>query len=421
MLRTWLLVLLPIAAFAWWGVEYLSRDRRPIVVGLLHARSGPTAESEKPLLEAEILALEEIERAGGLLGRSVRWVVADGGADRNSFARQAERLIREERADVLIGCWTPATRKAVVSVVEAADHLLIHPTRHEGMEESPHVVSLGPLPNQIVAPAVAWCRRALAAKRFFIVGGEGVWARAAIALVGDQLKETGAEIIGERLISAGGQDLTGVAREISVAAPDLVLAFLDPASAAAMLRRLREAGVRASETPTMLFSVSENELRAMPREDISGNYAVSSHFQRDSRPLATGLAREGPGGGRIDSDEAFSAYQAVRMWAGAVAAAGSADVPEVRSAIRRQSLATSEGVIAVDPQSLHVWRGFSVGRIRPDGSVEVERTTVGPTRPAPFPATRSRAEWTRFQAGTPRDPLPQRSSPTAATEMGAAP
>jgi urea transport system substrate-binding protein len=188
-----------------------------------------------------------------------------------------------------------------------------------------------------------------------------------------------------------------------------------------MLRRLREAGVRATETPTVLFSVSEDELRAMPRDDISGNYAVSSHFRGDRGPQAAGLGREAPGGGPIDSEEAFSAYQAVRMWAGAVAAAGSADVVDVRSAIRRQSLATSEGVIAVDPQSLHAWRGFSVGRIRPDGSVEVERLTEGPTRPAPFPATRSRAEWTRFQSGTPRDRLPQRSSPTTDAEMGVAP
>ena len=144
-------------------------SREPIVVGILHSLSGPLAEDEKPLIEAERLALEEMNRAGGLLGRRLEWVIADGGSDAATFARRADRLIREDNADVIIGGGPDAIRRAIVPIVEDAGHLLVFPQRHEGFEESPAVVSLGPLPNQVVGPALAWCRETLSAGSFFLV------------------------------------------------------------------------------------------------------------------------------------------------------------------------------------------------------------------------------------------------------------
>ena len=122
----WILGAFALTALGGWWIGQWLGEREPIVVGILHSRSGPTAAQERPLIDAEVMALEDINRAGGLLGRKIRWVIADGGTDGNSFARQAERLIRDDRVDVVVGCWSTASRRSVVPVVEANNHLLLH-------------------------------------------------------------------------------------------------------------------------------------------------------------------------------------------------------------------------------------------------------------------------------------------------------
>ncbi|MFZ4431517.1 MAG: transporter substrate-binding protein, partial [Phycisphaerales bacterium] len=102
----WLLAESLLAGLGWLALDRLLIDRRPIVVGLLHSQTGPMAVSERSMIDAEVLALEEVNASGGVLGRPVRWVIADGASDPVTFARQAERLIRDEAATVVFGCWT---------------------------------------------------------------------------------------------------------------------------------------------------------------------------------------------------------------------------------------------------------------------------------------------------------------------------
>jgi len=152
----WLAVasLAALAGAGWLLLDRLLVDRRPIVVGILHSQTGPMAVSERSMIDAEVLALEQINREGGLFGRPVRWVIADGGSDWPTFAREAERLIKQQQAVVIFGCWTSACRKGVLPVVEAADHLLVYPMAYEGLEQSPNIVYTGAAPNQQITPAV---------------------------------------------------------------------------------------------------------------------------------------------------------------------------------------------------------------------------------------------------------------------------
>ena len=97
----------------------LGRVAPPIRVGILHSETGPMAISEESMIDAEVMALKEINQSGGLLGRQVEWVIADGRSDWPTFAREAQRLIDEEKVSVIFGCWTSASRKSVKPVVEA--------------------------------------------------------------------------------------------------------------------------------------------------------------------------------------------------------------------------------------------------------------------------------------------------------------
>ena len=173
--------------WVWLGIDRLLIDRSPIVVGILHSQTGPMAISEKSMIDAEVLALEEINKAGGLLGKQVRWVIADGASDPVIFARQAAKLIREDGVNVVFGCWTSASRKSVLPVVETANHLLVYPMAYEGLEQSPNIVYTGAAPNQQITPAVQWCHETLSARRFFLVGSDYIWPHCVNAIISDQL------------------------------------------------------------------------------------------------------------------------------------------------------------------------------------------------------------------------------------------
>lgn len=402
--RPWLAVLLAagIAGLGWLLLDRLLVDRSPIVVGILHSRTGPMAVSENAMIDAEVLALEELNRSGGLLGRPVRWIIADGASDWPTFAREAERLIRDEHVAVIFGCWTSACRKGVLPVVEAADHLLVYPMAYEGMEQSPNIVYTGAAPNQQITPAVQWCHDVLGARRFFLVGSDYIWPRCVNAIINDHLKGIGAEVVGEDYIPFGGTAVDELVKRIAAAKPDVILSSVPGDSGLAFARGLRAAGIRAERTPVVTFAIGENELATATGVDMVGDYAAWNYFQSIDRPENRAFVtafQAAYGAHRTTSDVMVAAYDSVRLWAQAVREAGTADVRQVRSAMRHQSLAAPEGVIAVDPETQHTWRPVFIGRIRADGQFDIVWSSRTAVRPVPFPLSRSRSEWEALVTG----------------------
>ena len=149
-----LLTVLLVVGIALW--QHYSRAQLGIRIGVLHSLSGPTAISEKPLVDAIRLAIEEANAEGGINGRKIEAIVVDCGPDPEYCAKQAERLITQEYVEALFGCWTSACRQAVRQVVEKHRHLLFYALRYEGMEQSPNIVYGGAVPNQLAMPAVHW-------------------------------------------------------------------------------------------------------------------------------------------------------------------------------------------------------------------------------------------------------------------------
>jgi urea transport system substrate-binding protein len=399
-----------LAALGWLVADRLLVDRSPVVVGLLHSRSGPAAAGERSLLDAEVLALEQLNRAGGLLGRSIRWVVADGGSDSATLAREAERLIRRERVSVIFGCGSAPSRRSVLPVVEANDHLLVFPGPHEGFERSPHVFSTGATPNQQVAPAVQWCRDALAARRFVIVSGQGLWPRCVAAVAADQVTALGGDIAGEPLL-AEGDDGEEAVRVVEATRPDVVLCALGGADTIRFVGRLRAAGLDPERTPVITFGLGEDDLRGSAAGDLAGTYAAAGYFQSLDRAENLVFVRGFKnrfGEDRVTDAGAAAAGDAVRLWAQAVRAAGTAEPRQVRHALRHQSLDAPEGVVAVDPDTQHVWRPAYVGRLRADGQFDLVWSSRMPLRPEPFPATRSRRSWDGFVEDLRRGPAKPR-------------
>lgn len=142
---------------AYSGLAPFSWAARPTVrVGILHSVTGNMAISERPVVDATILAIEEINARGGVLGQQIEPVVADGRSDADDFGREAARLIDEEGVSVIFGCWTSASRRTVRPIIEQRQHLLFYPVQYEGVEQSPGIVHTGAAPNQQIIPAVRW-------------------------------------------------------------------------------------------------------------------------------------------------------------------------------------------------------------------------------------------------------------------------
>ena len=385
--------LVGVLALCWW---YFGRaTSEPVQVGILHSFTGPLAGSERAVADTTLLAIEEINSSGGLLGRTIEPVIADGESDEDAFAREAERLITSAGVSTLFGCWTSASRKAVRSVVERLDHLLVYPMQYEGLESSPNILYVGAAPNQQIVPAVKWSFDNLG-KRMFLVGSDYIFPRMAAELIKDQLAALQGELVGEEYLPLESMDVELVVDRIRLTRPDVVLNTINGTTNAAFFRALREAGITPSDSPTMSFSIAEVELRDWNLSGMEGEYAAWNYFQsletEENREFVARF-RERYGQDRVVSDPMEAAYIGVHLWAQAVRDAGSFEPRKIRAALGDQSYAAPGGLVYVDRFSQHLWKTVRIGKIQAEGQFEIVWSSQRPVRPIPFPTYRSASEW----------------------------
>ena len=389
-------ILLGLGWFAWTSHTWV---RAPIRIGLLHSLTGPMSISEASMVDAEKMAIDEINAAGGLLGRRLEAVVADGRSDPAIFAREADRLIRDEHVSVIVGCWSSTCRKSVMPVVERADHLLIYPVAYEGMEKSPNIIYTGAAPNQLIIPTVQWCMDVLKAKTFFLIGTDAIWPKAVNTIIKDELKAVGGKLLGEEYCNLDTSNMDGLVAKFVKAKPDVVLCTIEGFANLPFYQKARSAGGEALKIPIVNFVVAEDELRQLPAKDMVNDYAVCNYFQSLDRPENTILVRNFKhkyGQDRVTSDSLINGYDSVKFWAEAVRETDTDEVSLVRESMLRQSLNSAAGVISLDRESQHTWRPFYVGKVRGDGQIDIVWSMIKPIRPIPYPFSRTQEEWDEF-------------------------
>ncbi len=402
-MRRWLFGLIGLAivgAVAAWAAPRLAGRLAPIRVGLLHSQTGPMKDSEKSMIDAEVLALEEINARGGLLGgRRVEPVVADGRSDFPTFGREAERLIEQDKVSAIFGCWTSASRKSVKPVVEGHHHLLFYPMAYEGLEESPNIVYTGAAPNQQVIPAVKWSYDRLKARKYFLAGSDYIWPHAVNAIARDYISSLGAEVAGEDYVLYGTTNVDALVDAIKRARPDVVISTVVGDTNPSFYHKLAEAGLGPREVPVISFSIAEAELKHLPAREMAGDYAAWNYFQSiDSEPNRDFVRKFKAryGADSVTGDTTVAAYNSVLLWAQAVTEAETDEVDEVLKAVRKQSMSAPEGVISVDGPTQHTWRPVYIGRVRVDGQFDIVWTSDKAVRPVPYPTTRPQSQWDAF-------------------------
>ena len=384
--------------------HHYSSGKLSIKIGVLHSLSGPMAASEKPLVDAIQLAIEEANAAGGIGGRKIEAVVADCRSDATYCAQQAERMITEEHVQALFGCWTTDCRKKVKKVVEEHRHLLFYALRYEGMEQSPNIIYGGAIPNQLGMPAVNWALENLGkegnpekhGKRVYLAGSDYIFSQVLSILIKDMASAHGAIVVGERYQPLGSANMDDLVADIAGKQPDIVFNTISGPDNNVFFKTLKKNGIVAAMMPVLSFGVTEVELKGAETAPMAGHYAARNYFR--TIPTHENQAfvkrfRDRFGEHALLDSPAEASYLNMRMWIQAALETSSGDLHKVQRTILRQSLLAPEGIVSLDPVTRHVWKVARVGRSREDGQIDVVWDSGKPLEPAPFPTYRSREEW----------------------------
>ena len=353
-------------------------------VGILHSLSGTMAISEAPLVDAALMAIAEINQRGGVLGQCIEPVIEDGASDPALFATKARKLIEQDQVASLFGCWTSASRKAVLPVVEELNTLLWYPVHYEGLECSRNIFYIGSCPNQQVEPAITWLLQNRG-KRFYLLGSNYVFPRAINPIIKAQLKQQEGITVGEEYASIGQTDFTDTIHRIRQAQPDVVFNTLNGDSNIDFYRQYQESGITSYDIPILAVSIAETELQQIGKA-AEGHYACWSYFQSLDIPKNREFVENFQcryGVDRVTSDPIATAYTQVYLWKQAVEQAQSFEVERVRIAAYGQSIESPSGLVRIEANH-HVGRACRIGQILSSGQFEIIYTHKQPIQPLPW-------------------------------------
>ena len=379
-----------------------------IKVGILHSLSGTMAISETALKNTALMAIEEINAKGGLLGKKLEPVVVDPASNWPLFAEKARQLITQDKVSVVFGCWTSVSRKSVLPVFEELNSLLFYPVQYEGEELSQNVFYTGAAPNQQAIPAVEYLMSedGGAARRWILLGTDYVYPRTTNKILRAFLKSKGVaeKDIDEVYTPFGHSDYQTIVANIkkfAAGGKTAVISTINGDSNVPFYKELGNAGLKATDVPVVAFSVGEEELRGIDTKPLVGHLAAWNYFMSVKNAENTAFAKMYKDWAKknsvpnlntvVTNDPMEATYVGIHMWAQAVKKAGSVDVDKVRIAMAGQTFKSPSGfTLTMDKTNHHLHKPVMIGEVTADGQFSVVWKTKGPVRAQP---------WSPFIAG----------------------
>lgn len=359
-----------------------------IKVGILHSLSGTMSISEVSVRDATLLAINEINAKGGVMGKKLVPVIEDGASDWPTFAEKAGKLIKEDKVAVIFGCWTSASRKAVLPVVEQSNGLLFYPVQYEGLESSPNIFYTGAEPTQQIIPGVEYLLKQ-GKKKIYLLGSDYVFPRTANTIIKAQLTAQGGELAGEEYMPLGGTEFSTIISKIREAKPDAIFNTLNGDSNVAFFKQFKDAGFTAESLPVMSVSVAEEEVRGIGADYLAGHLVAWNYYQTTNTPENKTFVeayKAAYGADRVTADPIEAGYFGVYLWKALVEAAKSTDVDTLKEFAKTAEISfqAPEGLVKLDGPTHHTWKTVRIGVIRPDGLIEEVFASDGPVKPDPF-------------------------------------
>ncbi|MBS0849393.1 urea ABC transporter substrate-binding protein [Citrobacter sp. JGM124] len=384
------------------GITFSAQAADTIKVGIMHSLSGTMAISETPLKDVALMAIDEINAKGGVLGKQLEPVVVDPASNWPLFAEKARQLLAQDKVAAVFGCWTSVSRKSVLPVFEELNGLLFYPVQYEGEEMSPNVFYTGAAPNQQALPAVEYLlsEDGGQAKRFFLLGTDYVYPRTTNKILRAFLHSKGIEDkdIQEVYTPFGYNDYQTIVSDIkkfSAGGKTAVVSTINGDSNVPFYKELANQGIKATDIPVVAFSVGEEELRGIDTKPLVGQLAAWNYFESLDNPVnakfvadykAYAKKKNLPNADTVVTNDPMEAtYVGLNMWAQAVEKAGTTDPDKVRAAMAGQTFSAPDGyTLTMDATNHHLHKPVMIGEVGDNGQFEVVWKTEKPVRAEPW-------------------------------------
>ncbi|MHB1236257.1 MAG: transporter substrate-binding protein [Gallionella sp.] len=371
------------------NTTHLAITDKEVTVGQLHSSTGTMAISETGSIEAERLAISQINAMGGVLGRKIKIIQEDGASDWPTFAEKAKKLLEANHVAAIFGCWTSASRKAVLPVLERDNGLLYYPTFYEGLEQSKNVVYTGQEATQQVFAGLDWVAKTKGAKTFYLIGSDYIWPRTTMKLARKYIETVlHGKVVGEEYAALGSTDFGSTINKIRLKKPDVIYAAVVGGSNVSWFKQLRAAGINGKNQTLLTLSVTEDEAKGIGGENLVGFYSAMKYFQSLDTPRNKEFVKQFKtmwGAGAPIGDVTQAAYEGPWLWKAAVEKAGSFDTDKVVKAEESGQISfdAPEGMIYLEPNH-HLKTRLRIGEWRKDGQADIVYTSDY-IMPNPFP------------------------------------
>lgn len=357
-----------------------------IKVGILHSLTGDLAVSEAPMIDATLLAIDEINAAGGVLGKELEPIVEDGASDPAVFADKTRKLLEQDEVAVIFGGWSSDSRQAMRPVLEALQGLLFYLGQVEGFEQSPNIFYIGATPAQQILPAIDYLV-SLERAKILLLGTDDAYARTIHAVVNAQLTAANRTVVGEVYVALGETDFSQIIAQIQAAPPDAIFNTLQGAANVAFFRALVEAGFTSATLPILSTTLTEETIQTIGATGIVGQLTTAPYYQtlQTTENFAFVTAFKNVyGEERVTAYPGEAGYRAVYLWQGLVEAAQSTAVIGIRRAAATPiDLTAPSGPVQIDSDLQYLYHSAQIGRVRDDGLIEVIFQSEAPIAPDP--------------------------------------
>ncbi len=375
---------------------------KTVKVGVLHSLSGTMAISETVLKDVALMAFDEINAKGGVMGYKIEPVVVDPASNWPLFAEKARQLLTQDKVAATFGCWTSVSRKSVLPVYEELNGLLFYPVQYEGEELSKNVFYTGAAPNQQAIPAVEYLmsKEGGGAKRWVLLGTDYVYPRTTNKILRAFLKSKGVDEkdIDEVYTPFGHSDYQTIVANIkkfAAGGKTAVVSTINGDSNVPFYKELGNQGLKATDVPVVAFSVGEEELRGVDTKPLVGHLAAWNYFMSLKNPVndafkakwaAYAKAKKLPGADKpLTNDPMEATYIGIYMWKQAVEKAKTFDVDPVIAAVGGQTFAAPSGFTAMmDAKNHHLHKPVFIGEVKADGQFNVVWKSKGPIKAQPW-------------------------------------
>jgi urea transport system substrate-binding protein len=368
------------------SVSRASAQGANIPVGLLFSLTGSVAVVESTLHDAALMAIEEINAAGGVHGRQLQPIIEDPASDPATYADRARRLMIRDECVSVFGSYTSASRQAVLPVTEQRKNLYWYPTLYEGRECSRNVMYGGAVPNQQQDLLIPWAIENFG-PRFFMIGNNYVYPKEENNYCKTLLAKHGGEVVHEEYVPLGHSDFSSVINRIRAEQPDVIFATVVGDSDVAFARQFHAAGIDPAKMPVVSLTRSEVEVKAIGGEAAAGHFSSAPYFMGTKTPenerfVEAYKARFG--NDKVTHFVNEAAYFQVYQFKAALEKVDPDNItPEaIRDAAVGIALNAPQGEILID-ENLHTHLWPKIGQWQSDGQAEV--ILQSDTRVAPLP------------------------------------